>query len=51
MTVIHPIVPSLAALFTAISLAELEMTPSADNHCGLNSVIYLETLYHPKKVQ
>ena len=23
------------ALFTAISLAELEMTPSADTHCGL----------------
>lgn len=35
MIVIYPTIPSLAALFNAISLAELEMAPSADNHYGL----------------
>lgn len=35
MIVIYPTIPSLAALFTAIFLVELEMAPSADTHCGL----------------
>ena len=35
MIVIYSTIPSLAALFTAIFLAELEMAPSADTHCGL----------------